>query len=188
MCGCALNNEVNNNSVLFLIQWDANIKWPGILEFNRNWIAYPNKTIIVNKDSPIDSLTLINQKTITSTTCKCRPPLQCHTRALGPVYRLTGIFHLGEEDWWSVLVNRAKSRDWKPSRRLTTWLRLFESWITLSSGSSRSNPEDRGSSPRSNFSLTRGDWTKFPLPRINYPGDLVHRQYCLATSGTQNIF
>ena len=56
------------------------IKWPGILEFNRNWIAYVNKTIIVNKDSPIDSLTYINQKTITSSEFnhKCCPPLQCH--------------------------------------------------------------------------------------------------------------
>ena len=52
--------------VAILIQWDAN-KWPGILEFCRTRIAYANETNIVKMDSLIDSLTLMKQKTTTST-------------------------------------------------------------------------------------------------------------------------
>ena len=44
----------------YIIQWDANIKWPGILEFNRNWIAYANETIIVNKDSLIAKISVMS--------------------------------------------------------------------------------------------------------------------------------
>ena len=59
---------------------------------------------------------------------------------------------------------------------------------SLSSASSRSNPKDVGSNlTKVKFSLTRGDYTKFPFTRIIYPGDLMYRQYCLATSGTLNI-
>ena len=89
-----------------------------------------------------------------------------------------------------IAVSQPDEENWKPSlalvvRRIVTPNPLFKS---LSSGSSRSNPKVVGSNlTKVKFSLTRGDYTKFPLTRTNYPGDLMYRQYCLATSGTLNI-
>ena len=63
-------------------------------------------------------------------------------------------------------------------------LSINECWCR----SSRSNPKVVGSNlTEVKFSLSRGDYTKCPLTRINYPEDLVYRQYCLAASGSQNI-
>ena len=59
-------------------------------------IAYANETNIVNKDSPIDSLTLINQKNTTSTKNHSQGAITVSYSSLySPVRRLSGIFHLG---------------------------------------------------------------------------------------------
>ena len=66
-------------------------KWPGILEFSRNWIAYANETNIVLKqgfpyrlsylDKPEDDNFNHKIKMAQIWQITLRPPLQCHSRA-----------------------------------------------------------------------------------------------------------
>ena len=91
----------------------------GILEFTRNWWDKCCKQGFPYRLSYLDKPEDDNFKHI------CRPPLQCHTRCWGPVYRLEGIIHLGEEDWGSVLVNPANGRNFRSSE---TCFKTGENW------------------------------------------------------------
>ena len=56
-------------------------------------IAYANETNIVNKDSPIDTLTLINQTTTTSTTNHTQAAITVSYSSLESSLSTFRIFH-----------------------------------------------------------------------------------------------